>query len=43
MKPKIALLTGVIFFAFSLITKSDTDLVIAHVWFAVSAMLGAKK
>ena len=43
MKPKTALIIGVIFFAFSLITKSDTDLVIAHVWFAVSAILGAKK
>lgn len=43
MKFLVALIIGVLYFALSVITKSDVDFVIANVWFAASAILGAKE
>lgn len=43
MKCLVALIIGVLYFLFSMITKSNVDFVIANVWFAASAILGAEK
>lgn len=43
MKCLVALTIGVIYFVFSVVTKSDVDFIIANVWFAASAILGAEK
>lgn len=42
MKCLVALIIGVIYFAFSMVTKSNVDFIIANIWFAASSMLGAK-